>query len=223
MDSISLDSFTAYYQIKAFDVISCGQYKKHLSHCRETGEQWAVLLYNKHNTICQKIKEMSTIIIEMNNPLNSRLQAICKDVMTCAQPPIKLQAGIGRCVLSGEQCEHCLDLSRAGKETRELLVQNKYWYFFVFLWYCSKIEYIIRSCTKQWLTMNDLKPQSSNYDDICARILESNESEIVIMHNIFTKAYPYVMASLRQHQAKYEVQAFLSLPDEIMHDIYDHA
>ena len=214
--SVSLDQFQSYYQIKAYDVISAGQYRKHLGQCRDNGDHWAVQLYNKHNTVYQKIRELASLVQGMNNPLSKGIQELCKDVMACAQPPIRLQAGLGTCKITGEVSEHCLDLSRPGKDTNEVLVNNKFWYFFVFLWYCSKLEYIIRSCTKQWLIKNKLKPSSDVYIDACDQFMQANESEVAVMHQLFNKALEYVCTSVQRYTSKYDVQAVLIPPPDFM-------
>lgn len=218
MACVTFEEFQAYYQIKACDVLTMGQYRKHMSQCRDSGDLWAVTLYNRHNVVQQKIRELNQLVSELTNPLSWKIQHFCRDVMACAQPPIRLQAGLGTCQITGVSCEHCLDLSKPGKDNKEVLVQNRFWYFFVFLWYCAKLEYIIRSCTKQWMAVNKAKMLTSEYDLECQAFMQSSDGEVRNMHELFCKAYAYVTDSLATHKSKYSIQAVLRPPDEYLMD-----
>jgi hypothetical protein len=217
--SLPYSYFLSYCKLKAYDVLSAGHFRKYLSSSRDSGETWAVTLYNQHNIVQQKIKELSLLVADMSNPLVKPMQVICKDVMSCAQPPVKLQAGVNKCSITKRYSEHCLDLTKIGKDiSRQILVNNRFWYFFVFLWYCSKLEYILRSCAKQWMAVHNVKPSSNpaQYNSLCEEFLLHNVADIGVMHELFLKAYDYVTKSLRQHNDKYSVQMVLQPPPDYM-------
>mmetsp|Transcript_58594 Transcript_58594/g.154860 ORF Transcript_58594/g.154860 Transcript_58594/m.154860 type:complete len:255 (+) Transcript_58594:2822-3586(+) len=213
--AVSLPVFEAYFKHTAYDFISSGQFKRHLGSARDGGEKWASVMYSRYNEVRQKIRDVGGVVSEMTNPLNRTIQGLCRDVMTCAQPPVRLQAGLGTCVITGETCEHCLDLTRPGKEGgRQVLVHNRFWYFFVFLWYCSKLEYIIRSCTRQWMTSSGVSVRSSNYMPLCEEFSRTSANDVELMHQLFNKGWGYVTESLQRHCDKYVSQAVLCPPPE---------
>ena len=47
--------------------------------------------------------------------------------------------------------DHSLDLSKAGKNAKEIRVHLRFFYCSLFIWLISKIEYVIRSSVKPWL------------------------------------------------------------------------
>lgn len=124
------------------------------------------------------------------------MQRICKDVMSCAQPPVKVLTGYNVCSLTAVSAEHCIDLTRPGKNTREVYVHPRFRHFFMLLWYCAKAEYIIRACTKQWIETKDESPHAGNYTQVCEDYLFENQAMIERFYQLFIKGMDYVTTSL---------------------------
>jgi len=91
--TLALEDFQAYAQTKAYDVISAGHFKRHLGTCRENGDRWAVVMYNRQNKVAGKIREVFALVNQLSTPRSQPIQRVCKDVMSCAQPPIKVVTG----------------------------------------------------------------------------------------------------------------------------------
>lgn len=193
---ITLEDFLAYAQIKAFDVISAGNFKRHLSANRDNEERWAVQMYTRHTVIQNRVKDVFTLVNQLTTPGSHLIQKICKDVMACAQPPIKILSGPNVCCLTKENIDYCIDLTRAGKNSQETLVHTRFWHFFVFLWFCAKLEYVIRACTKQWLDTQPQKPNPENYTRLCEEYTFQNTEFIEKLFNVFIKAVDYTTLSL---------------------------
>jgi len=191
----SIDEFTAYMQIKAFDVISSGQFRRHLSKSRENGDKWAIQMYNKQNCVQTRLKDITALVGQLDSPSCSGIQKICKDVMSSAQPPIKVCTGMNLCSLTGANAEHCIDLTKVGKASKEVFVHPRFWHFFILLWFCSKLEYVIRACTKQWLD-SQKKQEGQNYTDLCELYSEQNAKLIKDLHSLLIKGMGYVSNTL---------------------------
>jgi len=210
--SLTLEDFLAYSQIKSYDVISTGQFKRHLSQCRDNGDKWAIIMYSRQANVQLKLREIVSLVSQLNTPGNNHIQRICKDVMTCAQPPIRVMTGLNVCCLTGLKTEHCIDLTRIGKNSKEVHVHPKFWHFFVLLWYCAKIEYVIRACTKQWIEKSGLKPTASNYTNICEDFLEQNNDFLGQLYRLFERGIAYTTESLTVYRNKYVLQPVLKPP-----------
>ncbi len=219
---VSKEDFLAYTHIKAFDVISNGNFKRHLSNSREAGDKWAIDMNNRQAAVQAKIREVFAIVSQLSGPQTERVQRVCKDVMSCAQPPIKILTGFNVCYLTGVSSEHCIDLTRPGKNTREIMVHPRFRYFFMFLWSVAKSEYIIRACAKQWTETLAEPPCPKTYTRLCedyhAENLVTNER----LHLLFVKAVEYVMASLRVFKDSWALERSLQPPpwyfDDDKHD-----
>lgn len=194
---VSKEEFLAYTHIKAFDVISNGNFKRHLSNAREAGDKWAIDMNSGQAVVQAKIREVFAIVSQLAGPQTERVQRVCKDVMSCAQPPVKVLTGFNVCYLTGVASEHCIDLTRPGKNTREILVHPRFRHFFMFLWSVAKSEYIIRACAKQWTETLPEAPCPDTYTRLCEEYHTENLANNERMHLLFVKAVEYVMASLR--------------------------
>jgi hypothetical protein len=220
---LSSEDFHAYTQIKAYDVISGGHFKRHLSASRDNGDRWAIQMYQRHNMVQNKVKDIFTLVSQLTTPNSMHIQRICKDVMSCAQPPIKVLTGQNVCSITGIQTEHCIDLTRAGKNSAEMYVHPRFWHFFVLLWFCSKLEYVVRACTKQWLETIPVKPCQANFTSLCEEYTSQNVEFNENLYNLFVKGLDYVTLSLTVYKDKYALQPILAPPDDYLVDEEDEA
>jgi hypothetical protein len=139
------EDFTGFALCKAYDVISDGAFRKHLVTCRDRGDAWAVKMHNEQGKIGHMCRDVLNSINHLYDvPHNREWARICKDVLGSAQPPIKVFTGPSVCSITGDRLECSLDLTKNGKNAKETKVHLKFWHFFIFLWYVSKAEYIIR-------------------------------------------------------------------------------
>ena len=213
---LSFEDFHAYAQVKAFDVISSGHFKRHLGTCRENGDRWAAVMYNRQNKVVGKVREVFALVGQLTTPNSQHVQKICRDVMSCAQPPIKVMTGENVCSLSGVCVEHCIDLTRAGKNSTEVLVHPRFWHFFVLLWFCAKLEYVVRACTKQWLETQGIKPVPSTYTSVCEEYVAQNQAFNEKLFRLLERALEYTTRSLTLYRDKYALQPVLNAPDEYL-------
>lgn len=193
---VSMPDFVAYVHVKAFDVISAGHFKRHLSKSRENGDKWAIDMNNGHSAVQAKIRELFALVSQLDSPQTEVVQKICKEVMSCAQPPVKILNGFNVCALTGVVSEHCIDLTRPGKNAREMLVHPRFRYFFMFLWFCAKSEYIIRACTKQWVETLADAPCPDSYTRLCEEYSMQNQEKNEKLYSLFTKSIGYTILSL---------------------------
>ena len=59
---------------------------------------------------------------------------------------MRLLAGKFECAITRAQLVYCLDVSRNTRQPPTTCVHLRFWPFFVLLWYCAKLDYVIR-CT----------------------------------------------------------------------------
>jgi hypothetical protein len=206
---LTLEDFTAFAHAKAFDVISSGHFKRHLGSCRENGDRWAVIMYNRQNKVVGRLRDVVTLVGQLTTPRAKQIQQVCKDVMSCAQPPIKVVTGENTCCLTGARTEHCIDLTRMGKNSKEVYVHPRFWHFFVLLWFCAKLEYVIRACTKQWLESRRIRPEPKTYTLICEEYIQQNAEFSERMFRLLERALDYTTRSLMLYRDKYALRPVL--------------
>ena len=215
---LGVEDFHAYAQIKAFDVISAGHFKRHLSVSRDNGDKWAVQMYSRHNMVQGKVRDIFNLVAQLTTPNSQTIQKICKDVMSCAQPPVKVLTGANVCCLTQINTEHCIDLTRAGKNSRDVFVHTRFWHFFVLLWFCAKLEYVIRACTKQWLDNQAMKQVPSNYTRLCEEYTMQNMDLNEKLFQLFMKGIDYITLSLATYRDKYALAPMLTPSGEYLEE-----
>lgn len=214
--SLTLDDFLAYSQIKAYDVISSGHFRRHLSQCRDNGDKWAIQMYSRQNAVQNKVREIFSLVSQLSSPSSQLIQRVCKDVMTCAQPPVKVLTGHNVCTLTGVRAEHCVDLTRVGKNAREVFVHPRFWHFFVLLWFCAKLEYVIRACTKQWLDTHGVAPNTGSFTRLCEDFSEQNADVVERLYRLFVRGCEYITHSLSLYRDKYALRPVLAPPQDYL-------
>ena len=209
------EDFVGFMLSKAYDVLSEGHFKKHLIQCRDRGDAWAVRMHAQQTRIAQACRRIQTRIAAMHDtPQQAEWAGICRDVMASAQPPIRVFTGFSRCSITGESLDYSIDLTRAGKNSRSVNVHLRFWHWFIYLWFVAKIEYIIRSCTKQWLEALPDPAQRKDFTALCERFRTENEPLVQQMACLFRKSHDFVTASIDLYQAQFDVQPVLRPPEE---------
>jgi hypothetical protein len=171
-------------------------------------------MYNRQNKVVARVREVFSLVAQLTTPRSQQIQKVCKDVMSCAQPPIKVLTGENVCSLTGVCAEHCIDLTRMGKNSKEVFVHPRFWHFFVLLWFCAKLEYVIRACTKQWLETRGIKPVPESYTKICEDYAVHNVEFNEKLFRLLERGLEYTTLSLSLYRDKYALQPVLSAPDD---------
>ena len=213
---VTFEEFRSYIHIKAYDVISSGHFKRHLSACRDNGDKWAIQMYNGHNAVQNRVRDITVLVSQLNTPHSQAVQRVCKDVMSCAQPPVKVLTGFNVCCLTGISVEHCIDLTRVGKNPREVFVHPRFRHFFMLLWFCAKLEYVIRACTKQWVEEQECKPCPGNYTLLCERYSQQNLEFNERLYQLFNKGMAYTSESLVLYRDKCALRPALVASQEYL-------
>lgn len=216
MCTLAIEDFRAYSQIKGFDVISSGAFKRHLSASRDNGDKWAIQMYNGQNSVQSKVRDIFVLVGQLTTPHSLHIHKICKDVMSCAQPPVRVLTGYNTCCLTGVSVEHCIDLTRSGKSPQEIFVHPRFRHFFMLLWYCAKVEYVIRACTKQWLDSQNHQPCAENFTHLCEEYSQHNAQFNDQLFHLFVKGVEYTTTSLTTYRDKCALQPALTASAEYL-------
>lgn len=208
--SVTLEVFKSYFFAKAFDVVGNGSYKKHLSQCKDVGDPWAVEMTNSVQAVQAYIRDINLAVQGMPHTSN-RLHEICKDVMMSAQPPIKLHAGCTTCCITGRQTMKCLDLSKTHKSNSVVYVDARFCYFFMLLWYCNKLEYVVRSFTRTWL---DSRSTDETFQQTCCKMRDELDPQVASMHKLFVAAHRHIASTLSHYAQAQKLTLVLEVKKE---------
>jgi len=192
---IQIEDFRHFYLAKSFDVIGMGSFRRHLCKCKEAGDPWAVEMNAGVNRVQQAVRALQARISQIPKPRNALLRQLCKDVMVGAQPPIRMYAGYTTCSLSGVLCNTCIDLTRPAKNSQHVHIHARFSHFFLMLWFCSKLEYVVRSCAKAWLERQDDKEEHV-FKELCNRFQEETADYFRQLHGVLERSHAHVTETL---------------------------
>jgi hypothetical protein len=208
MSACTLDEFRGFFLAKAYDVVGNGAYRKHLAKCKEAGDPWAVAMGQHLQAVQAQIREIHAAIVAMP-PTPNHLGDLCKNVMMSAQPPIRLNAGCAVCTITGRRCLKCLDLSKTHKGNHHVYVDHRFCFFFMLLWYCNKMEYIVRCFTRTWL---DSRPDSETFKSLCCALGAEMEPSVVRMHALFVVGKAHVLSTVSTFVESHRHEPILEMP-----------
>ena len=169
-------------------------FRRHLSRCREASDPWAVDMYDQIQRVSSSIKEIQLLVQNMR-PTPNKLHVICKEVMSSAHPPVRLNAGSSTCAITGKTCTMSLDLMKSNKSPTS--VDSRFCIFFMFLWYCNKIEYIVRSYTRTWCDL--YSDNETSTEQQCLKFSTDMKDNIKQMYELFLVAYSHVTNTLNHY------------------------
>lgn len=192
-ECFTLDQFKNFFFAKAFDIIGNGQYKKYLAKCKEANDLWAVTMINDVSVVQNKIRDLQLKINDIPK-IPNEIYGICKDVMSSAQPPLKIHAGVIHCIITNKKCNSGLDFSKIFKGRQNAYVDSRFSHFFLLLWYFNKIEYIIRSCVRFWM---DGQCKDLSNKQLCEKIKIDFEMKIEKMYQLCVISFEHVFSSLK--------------------------
>lgn len=192
---VSLDDFRLFYLAKSFDVIGLGSFRRHVCKCKEAGDPWAVEMNAGVNRIQQAVRALQARIGQIPKPRNALLHQLCKDVMVGAQPPIRMYAGYTTCSLSGVSCNTCIDLTRPAKNSQHVHIHARFSHFFLMLWFCSKLEYVVRSCAKAWLE-RQVDREEKSFKELCEKFKDETDEYCRQLHGVLVRSYSHVGKTL---------------------------
>lgn len=194
-DTITLDDFRHFYLAKSYDVVGQGTFRRHLCRCKEAGDPWAVDMNSGVTKVHAAVRGIQNRISQIPKPRNAMLQQLCRNVMVGAQPPIRMFTGYTTCCLSGVCCNVCIDLTRPAKNAQHIHIHARFSHFFLMLWYCSKLEYVVRSCAKAWLERQDCRDEA-NFREMCEAFTSETKEYCSQLHQIFLRSLAHVHKTL---------------------------
>ena len=71
------ETFKDFVLLKAYDVVSAGQFRKHLSASKERGDAWACAMQAHHNSTSDTIKELLASLLSLKDDHFRDLQVFC--------------------------------------------------------------------------------------------------------------------------------------------------
>ena len=190
--SCTKDQFKDFCCNKAFEVIGDdNQYKRYFSTCKENAEQWAIKVHNSITKVTADIKSVQAMVENLQTQGKEVLYKLCLEIMASSTQPIRKRSGWHICSISGTRSDSCVEVGRRGKDTSSIIIHQKFTSFVLYMWFCCKIEHIIKNQVRVWITKQD----TDEVHRLC-QLFQENDELINRWYEIFKKSVLHVKLSI---------------------------
>lgn len=197
---VSYEIFQLYATYKAFDYLSEGAYKKLVVKSKENGDPWAVKLYSGMQEVANHCKRTVNLISSLHEYGKNRLQMVCNEVISSANPPCRKKQGWNVCMITGVRSDDCIDLTKHGKGENCFIVNGKFSHFVLMLWLVVKIEHVCKIVAKNWLQcMGKDYSAVTSVNQICEDFA-AEDVKLHALHMAFNHALTHVMTSIETYK-----------------------
>lgn len=195
------ENFKDYCCNKAFEVIGDdNQYKRYFSQCKENADAWAIKVHAGVQQVMGDIKSVQAMVETLQTQGKEKLYRLCLEVMTSSAPPVRRKNGWFICSISGARSDMCVEVGRQGKDAFSIVVHQKFTPFILYLWFCCKIEHIVKNQVRLWVGRQD----TDEVDRLC-RLFQEDDALVQRWYSIFCCSVAHVKLSIlmesRSHSA----------------------
>lgn len=199
---LTCSEFSDYVVSKGLDVIG-GDYKRYLYQRVEHQDEWALTIHASITKVNNLIKEIH-FLVDRVRAMNTALSRVCKEVVTAMHAPLRRVATLQLCCLTNTHSTNCIDVSRATKTENPVIVHQSFEYFVVMLYFVHRLEHVVRSMVKSWITK---QPTDLDLDTLATRF----QDEKALFHGMwerFVEGYGHVYTSLEAYVTNANEQVF---------------
>jgi hypothetical protein len=214
---VAKKTLNSFLTMRAYDIISNGQYKKHVVHNKENCEAWAIELYAHYQKTLACMRNVSQIQSQIRSCGYDRLATLCSLVAECSEYPFTTNNSWSVCYLTGVRCKNSLlvkrnhltftSTKRAKLSTSVQMsamqpantvdtidIHSKFRKFLVSYWMLSRFETVLKVIMRQWIQQSPLT-DSTDYSMLCRHFSEDIPFQDDIS-NLFFSSWVHVYKSV---------------------------
>lgn len=129
--------------LKAFDVVSSGQYRKFVLRKKDLCEQWAMTMHDHYHVIMQEVRNLTKYPVLARSQGQTEVALVCSKLLSCVECPYPVTSGWNTCVITKVQCVGGVRVNSAS-ETVPLVVHTRFLRFCLSYWYAARMEHVLR-------------------------------------------------------------------------------
>jgi hypothetical protein len=213
----AMSTLRSFLTLRAYDIISNGQYKKHVVQNKENCENWAINLYADYQKTLLCLRNVTQIQTQLRSSGYDRLATLCNIVSECNEYPFTHNDTWSVCYLTGVRCKHSLQIKRtqlmftSTKRARlstsmqmstmhpnraddTIDIHSKYRQFLVSYWLLTRFDTVIKVMVRQWMNQPE-QYESSDYNFLCRNFCNDVEFQENI-EKVFFHSWEHVQLSM---------------------------
>jgi len=144
LDSSEADTAVrSFVLLKAFDVVSSGQYRKFVLRKKDLCEQWAMTMHDHYHLIMQEVRNLAKYPVLARSQGHMEVGLVCAKLLNCVECPQSTMSGWNTCVITKVQCVGGVRVNSAS-EAAPVVVHSRFLRFCLSYWYASRMEHVLR-------------------------------------------------------------------------------
>jgi hypothetical protein len=187
----AIHTLRCFLTLRAYDIISNGQYKKHVVQNKEICEHWAVQLYMQYQQTLCCLRNVTQVQAQIRAFGYDRLASLCNIVSECNEYPFTTNSTWSVCYLTGVRCKYSLQLKRnqsvftstkraklstsiqmstipSSITTDNIDIHSKFRVFLVSYWLLSRFDTVLKVLVRQWMHQLNEK-DCTDYSLLCRK------------------------------------------------------
>jgi hypothetical protein len=132
-----------FVMLKAFDVVSSGQYRKFVLRKKDLCEGWAMTMHENYHCLTLEVRNLAKYIAVVRSQGHVNIATVCTKLLNCTECPHVQHSGWNTCCITKVQCVGGVRVN-ASSEATAIFVHARFLRFCLSYWYTSRFDHVLR-------------------------------------------------------------------------------
>lgn len=129
--------------LKAFDVVSSGQYRKFVLRKKDLCEGWAMRMHDNYHAMTVEVRNLAKYVSMARSQGHMEVATVCTKLLNCLECPHVHETGWNTCSITKVQCVGGVRVN-AMSEATPIFVHPRFLRFCLSFWYTSRFDHVLR-------------------------------------------------------------------------------
>jgi hypothetical protein len=179
-----------FVMLKAFDVVSSGQYRKFVLRKKDLCEQWAMTMHDNYHCLTQEVRNLSKYVTLARSQGHIDIALVCSKLSNCTECPHTHDSGWNTCTITKVQCVGGVRVNSANEATA-IFVHPRFLRFCLSFWYTSRFDHVLRRVIRGKYTkvlcdehsLSEISSMISTDDDIVTGVVDNFINALLHVHS----------------------------------------
>jgi hypothetical protein len=184
-----------FVMLKAFDVVSSGQYRKFVLRKKDLCEQWAMTMHDNYHCLTSEVRNLAKYIAVARSHGHVNIAMVCTKLLNCPECPHIQNDGLwNTCAITKIQCVGGVRVNTLNDATA-IFVHARFLRFCLSFWYASRFDHVLRRIVRGKYTK--IYCDQYSLSEISATIYEDTDIAKGVIDN-FINALMHVHATMHK-------------------------
>lgn len=129
--------------LKAFDIVSSGQYRKFVLRKKDLCESWAMRMHDNYHAMTLEVRNLAKYASMARSQGHMEVATVCTKLSNCLECPHIQTSGWNTCSITKVQCVGGVRVNSLSEGT-PVFVHPRFLRFCLSFWYTSRFDHVLR-------------------------------------------------------------------------------